>query len=258
MDAGLHDDRMSSLNPQTQLRAYAVAVRIGDMVQQSDAILAHVKQFLTSEAQDVPMEQLARAVAELRNRQAQLNSHLSRMMQILGMTGAPAPASQSVASLRGHSRSLALPDVISMLSMHRKSGTLRVVAKSSAYVVEFQEGAVVHTVCTPQRQELLLGSILVSLGRIRPERLQDFLSSFDPQQGPIGIALARAGMVSMDDMRDALSHQVRELFHRIFSLDDAMFSFTDDEQSKLELRVRINTTELLLDTARRRDEASVA
>lgn len=258
MDAGLHDDRMSSLNPQTQLRAYAVAVRIGDMVQQSDAILAHVKQFLTSEAQDVPMEQLARAVAELRNRQAQLNSHLSRMMQILGMTGAPAPASQSVASLRGHSRSLALPDVISMLSMHRKSGTLRVVAKSSAYVVEFQEGAVVHTVCTPQRQELLLGSILVSLGRIRPERLQDFLSSFDPQQGPIGIALARAGMVSMDDLRDALSHQVRELFHRIFSLDDAMFSFTDDEQSKLELRVRINTTELLLDTARRRDEASVA
>lgn len=249
---------MSSLNPQTQLRAYAVAVRIGDMVQQSDAILAHVKQFLTSEAQDVPMEQLARAVAELRNRQAQLNSHLSRMMQILGMTGTPAPASQSVASLRGHSRSLALPDVISMLSMHRKSGTLRVVAKSSAYVVEFQEGAVVHTVCTPQRQELLLGSILVSLGRIRPERLQDFLSSFDPQQGPIGIALARAGMVSMDDMRDALSHQVRELFHRIFSLDDAMFSFTDDEQSKLELRVRINTTELLLDTARRRDEASVA
>lgn len=249
---------MSSLNPQTQLRAYAVAVRIGDMVQQSDAILAHVKQFLTSEAQDVPMEQLARAVAELRNRQAQLNSHISRMMQILGMTGAPAPASQSVASLRGHSRSLALPDVISMLSMHRKSGTLRVVAKSSAYVVEFQEGAVVHTVCTPQRQELLLGSILVSLGRIRPERLQDFLSSFDPQQGPIGIALARAGMVSMDDMRDALSHQVRELFHRIFSLDDAMFSFTDDEQSKLELRVRINTTELLLDTARRRDEASVA
>lgn len=249
---------MSSLNPQTQLRAYAVAVRIGDMVQQSDAILAHVKQFLTSEAQDVPMEQLARAVAELRNRQAQLNSHLSRMMQILGMTGAPAPASQSVASLRGHSRSLALPDVISMLSMHRKSGTLRVVAKSSAYVVEFQEGAVVHTVCTPQRQELLLGSILVSLGRIRPERLQDFLSSFDPQQGPIGIALARAGMVSMDDLRDALSHQVRELFHRIFSLDDAMFSFTDDEQSKLELRVRINTTELLLDTARRRDEASVA
>lgn len=258
MDAGLHDDRMSSLNPQTQLRAYAVAVRIGDMVQQSDAILAHVKQFLTSEAQDVPMEQLARAVAELRNRQAQLNSHLSRMMQILGMTGTPAPASQSVASLRGHSRSLALPDVISMLSMHRKSGTLRVVAKSSAYVVEFQEGAVVHTVCTPQRQELLLGSILVSLGRIRPERLQDFLSSFDPQQGPIGIALARAGMVSMDDLRDALSHQVRELFHRIFSLDDAMFSFTDDEQSKLELRVRINTTELLLDTARRRDEASVA
>jgi len=246
------------MHPQTQLRAYAVAVRIGDMVQQSDAILAQVKHFLTSEPSEVPMDQFARAVAELRNRQAQLNTHLSRMMQILGMTGAPAQPSQAVASLRGHTRSLALPDVISMLSMHRKSGTLRVVAKSSAYVVEFQEGAVVHTVCTPQRQELLLGSILVSLGRIRPERLQDFLSSFDPQQGPIGIALARAGMVSMDDMRDALSHQVRELFHRIFSLDDAMFSFTDDEQSKLELRVCINTTELLLDTARRRDEASVA
>jgi len=142
--------------------------------------------------------------------------------------------------------------------MHRKSGTLRVVAKSSSYMIEFQDGAVVHTVCTPQRQELLLGSILVALDRLRPERLQDFLSSFDPRQGPIGIALARAGMVSMDDLRDALSHQVRELFHRIFALEDAMFSFTDDEQSKLEMRIRINTTELLLDTARRRDEASVA
>ena len=249
---------MSSMHPQTQLRAYAVAVRIGDMVQQSDAILAQVKHFLTSEPSEVPMDQFARAVAELRNRQAQLNTHLARMMQILGMTGAPAQPSQAVASLRGHTRSLALPDVISMLSMHRKSGTLRVVAKSSSYMIEFQDGAVVHTVCTPQRQELLLGSILVALDRLRPERLQDFLSSFDPRQGPIGIALARAGMVSMDDLRDALSYLVRELFHRIFALEDAMFSFTDDEQSKLEMRIRINTTELLLDTARRRDEASVA
>jgi hypothetical protein len=249
---------MSSIDPQTQLRAYAVAVRIGDMVQQSDAILAQVKHFLTSEPQDVQMEQFTRAVAELRNRQAQLNTHLLRMIQILGMTGAPAQASQSVASLRGHSKSLALPDVISILSMHRKSGTLRVVSKSNSYMIEFQDGAVVHTVCTPQRQELLLGSVLVALGRIGPERLQDFLSSFDPHRGPIGIALARAGMVTMDDLRDALSHQVRELFHRIFALEDAMFSFTDDEQTKLEMRVRINTTELLLDTARRRDEASVA
>lgn len=204
------------------------------------------------------MDQFTRAIAELRSRQAQLNTHLSRMMQILGMTGAPAQSSPAVASLRGHSRSLALPDVISMLSMHRKSGTLRVVAKSGSFMVEFQDGAVVHTVCTPQRQELLLGSILVALERIRPERLQDFLSSFDPSRGPIGIALARAGMVSMDDLRDALSHQVREFFQRIFALDDAMYSFTDDEHSKLELQIRINTTELLLDTARRRDETNAA
>lgn len=249
---------MSTMTPQDQLRAYAVAVRIGDMVQQSDALLAQVKTFLTCEPQEVPREQLVRCISQLRASQTQLNSHLSRMVQVLGITGSQPQASQPVASLRGHSRSLALPDVISMLSLHRKSGMLRVVAKSGSYVVEFEDGTVVHTVCTPQRQELLLGSILVALDRIRPDRLQDFLSSFDPQQGPIGIALKRANLVSEEDLRAALSHQVRELFQRIFALEDAMFSFTDGEHSKLELRIRINTTELLLDTARRRDEAGAA
>lgn len=249
---------MSALNPQTQLSAYGLAVRLGDMVQQSDAFLARVKQLLTNETKDVPVEELARCLGELRSRQAQANSHLSRMLQILGVSASGGPAAQSTASLRGSSRSISLPDVISMLSLHRKSGTLRVVAKSISYVVEFQDGAVVHTACTPQRQELLLGSILVARNHIRPDRLQDFLSTFDPREGPIGFALTKAQLVSVDDLRDALSHQVRELFQRIFALEDAMFSFVDGEQSKLELRISINTTELLLDTARRRDEAEVA
>ena len=119
---------MSALNPQTQLSAYGLAVRLGDMVQQSDAFLARVKQLLTNETKDVPVEELARCLGELRSRQAQANSHLSRMLQILGVSASGGPATQSTASLRGSSRSISLPDVISMLSLHRKSGTLRVVA----------------------------------------------------------------------------------------------------------------------------------
>src|SRR5262249_18671142 len=99
-----------------------------------------------------------------------------------------------------------------------------------------------------------LGTVLVARNKLSTEKLEEFLERYCPEDGKIGEVMKRAHLVSEDDLRDALEWQVRELFHRVSSIDDAVFSFREGAISRLELRVCLNTTQLLLEGALALDE----
>jgi hypothetical protein len=95
---------------------------------------------------------------------------------------------------------------------------------------------------------------LVAHGKLSTEKLDEILHRYCRRDGKIGEILSRAELVSEDDLRDALEWQVKELFHRVSALEEAVFCFREGAISKLELRVCMNTTQLLLESAQAQDE----
>jgi hypothetical protein len=161
----------------------------------------------------------------------------------------PSTLQQSESALRGSTRDLTLPDLISLLSVQEKTGTLWIKSLEENFILEFLRGAVVHAMSDKPRPEQRLGTILVARNKISTSKLDELLSQHGPKDGRIGELMARADLVSEDDLRDALGWQVKELFRRLFTLEYAVFSFREGAISKLELRVSLNATQLLSEAA---------
>ena len=168
----------------------------------------------------------------------------------------PAKGQAEAGMLRGSTRNLALPDLIGLLSAQEKTGTLWVKSKEETFILELLRGAVVHVMSDSPRPEQRLGTILVAHNKISNDKLEEFLKVHGSSGGRIGEMMARTSLVSEDDLRDALEWQVKELFQRIFGLEHAVFCFREGEISKLELRVSLNATQLLLEAATNQDQAT--
>lgn len=249
-----------------QAESFAQINELEHRAMQFEGIVAEIKRAFLGSSLGGDGLALARAVRELRWQLDQSRGVLERVAVGRGIaeprledepgdtTGRRA---RIQAGLRGSTRTLRIPDLLGMLSSQRKTGTLTVHGGKEQFVLELLQGAVVHLVSNRPRPEQRLGTILVARNRISAARLEGFLAEH-PLQGPIGAALTRENLVSEEDLRDALTTQVREIFRRLFELTEACFSFVDGKVSDLELRVCVNTMQLLLDSARQRDETSSA
>ncbi len=158
------------------------------------------------------------------------------------------------ASLRGTTSAVTIPDLLNMLSMQRKTGTLRVITQSETFTMELLDGSVVHASSDAGLPSDRLGSILVAQDKISIGHLEGFLRRHAPQAGPIGEAMTKAALISEDDLRDALEHQVQSLFKRLYAVPEAGFEFEDGKVSEIEERISLNITQLLLESAKCVDE----
>ncbi len=154
--------------------------------------------------------------------------------------------------LRGTTKSIAITDVLGLLAAQGKTGTLWIKTQDELFLLEFSEGAVVHASTNRPLPEHRVGTILVARSKVSQEKLEGELAKAN--NAPIGETMLRAELVSEDDLRNALEHQIQELFHRIYSLEDARFAFRDGAVSEVEKRVCLGTTQLLLESARQQDE----
>lgn len=157
--------------------------------------------------------------------------------------------------LRGSSSCLSVTEILAFLSSHHKTGTLRVCSGRETFTLEIHSGDVVHACTDSSREDQLLGSILVARDSISTAALEEFFKCFTSADGMIGDALEHAQLVSRADLQEALEHQVQELFHRLFHADPASFFFYEGGERTLEQRIRMNITQLLLESARNTDEA---
>lgn len=227
-----------------------------------DDDVAELKSAL-GEPETITIEDTIALVAELRWHLTNSAEELTRLAKSLGDKGdSPAerehrPERRSATDvLRGSTHSLGLPDLIGLLSAKEKTGTLWIRSTDEIFILELLRGAVVHAMSDCPRPDERLGTILVAQNKLSTDRLEDFLGQYCPDDGRIGEMLARASLVSENDLRDALGWQVRELFQRIFALEHAEFCFREGEISKLELRVSLSTTQLLLQASHPQREDS--
>ena len=160
--------------------------------------------------------------------------------------------------LRGISPSVPIQSVLAFLSSNNKTGTLRFRTRPENFTLEIVDGDVVHTFSDQPPAGERLGDILVSRGALDSDTLEQFLEKYADSSVTLGQALEQEELVAMDEMREALEQQTQQLFHRVFSADDAAFYFYHAESSTPELHIRLKMIQLLLESARTHDEAEAS
>ncbi len=161
--------------------------------------------------------------------------------------------------LQGNSWTIPLPELLGFLAFGRKTGVLWVEGPDENFLIGMSEGNLIHASSDRTPEGLRLGEILVGFGYLTRRQLERFLTSdAEDGEGVSGEALLESGMISDDELRAALIHQVQQLFHRLIMTKNAVFHFREGLHVMLAYQVDLDITQLLLESARVHDEASIS
>ncbi len=156
--------------------------------------------------------------------------------------------------LEGNTWTIPISELIGFLAFGRKTGVLWVDSPEENYLIGLHEGNLMHATSDRTPEGMRLGEILVGLGYLTRRQLERFLSTLDGDADHAGEALLESGLISNEELQEALSQQVQQLFHRLVQTKNAVFHFREGMQVMLAYQVELNTTQLLLETARVQDE----
>ena len=158
--------------------------------------------------------------------------------------------------LQGNSETVGIPELIAFLANSRKTGALWVHAPDETFLIQLRDGSLLHATSDRTPQGERLGEILVAQGSLKRGELASFLEQ-SKGTGLLGRRLFEEGRISEEQLIGALAAQVQHLFHRMLSTRSAIFRFEEGAELLVEYHVRLNCMQLLLETARTFDEASV-
>jgi hypothetical protein len=154
----------------------------------------------------------------------------------------------------GFTWAISIPDLLSFLQMQGKTGILRINIGTEVISLVIEEGGLVNAFSDNSPPGLRLGEILVRQGRLEMERLQRFLTEFNLGREPLGEALERAGLVSREELEEALEFQIRLIFVRLLCSEKAYFRF-EPGTMPAGGTARYSIMQFLLDACRIHDEA---
>ena len=127
-------------------------------------------------------------------------------------------------AIKGSLREAALPDVIQLLFLGRRSGCLAVADRQSHASVYFENGWVIHAAIVNRRDRL--GDVLMRSGRITPQQLEQAIQMQGLSHGRrLGAILVELGAIGRDDLAAAVHRQVEEAVYTLFTWNSGTFSF---------------------------------
>ncbi len=163
------------------------------------------------------------------------------------------PSDKHTLALRVYGQFLPAPDLIGFLSTYHRTGILEVEAPGELFLVEFQDGDIVHAQSNHMPPGQRLGDILIAKGHIERDALETVRR--DNPGRRLGELLLAFGLVGKDQLLAALQTQIQLLFNRMFEAPTSRFTFWSGPPLKADEKVRLNATSLLLEGARASDEA---
>ncbi len=169
---------------------------------------------------------------------------------------APQEAPRAVVDLQGTSWTIPVPELLSFLSISRKTGVLWIHTPEETFMLEIRNGALVHATSDRTPKGMRLGDLLVGSGVLQQEQVEPLVDAARAAQESLGSYLLRIGRISTDQLCKGLSTQVQNLFHRLITSENSVYRFQEGlvgSRKDLDL----NITSLLLESARFHDERSI-
>jgi hypothetical protein len=157
--------------------------------------------------------------------------------------------------LEGNSWTIPVTELVGFLSHSGKSGLLWVTSSAETFVLEFARGSLVHATSNAQPVAFRLGEILLEQKLIEQTELTRLIDAAKSADDMLGSYLVRSGRLRHEDLQRALAVQVQQLFHRLMDAENALYRFQEGAQLLRSYGLEVNITQLLLESARKKDEA---
>lgn len=156
--------------------------------------------------------------------------------------------------LEGNAWTIPVTELVGFLSHSGKSGLLWVTAAPETFVLEFARGSLVHATSNAPPVAYRLGEILLQKQMLEPEELAHLIDQAKAADDLLGGYLVRSGRLKHSDLQRALAFQVQQLFHRLMDAENAFYRFQEGAQLLRSESLEVNITQLLLESARQKDE----
>ena len=153
--------------------------------------------------------------------------------------------------LHGQIASFHLPDVLAFLSSTRQTGTLLVRHDDGREAsLFFREGGLVYAFSN--QEHFRLNSVLLRKRQITPEQRDRIDALMRGGGGQFGALAVREGLLTEEQLRDALKVQVSEIVFDAFIWNGGTFEFTSDiALPGHAVTIAINLPNLIMEGARR-------
>jgi hypothetical protein len=157
-------------------------------------------------------------------------------------------------SLQGQLRDFGVADVFQLIAQQRKTGVLEVEEQGNAYLVSFEEGAVVRARPREKRTHGALAEYLVRTGAISEPDLAESHRVQEETLEPLANLLLEAGLITPEGLASVGALITDEVIFELFLLDDGKFRFRPQAVEREPGDEAIGAEQVLLDALRMRDE----
>lgn len=153
-------------------------------------------------------------------------------------------------ALQGSLSSFKLTDVLTLLSMSRKSGTLAIASGDQTSFVTFVNGSLVYA--GSNQEKLRLSAILLRKKKITRDQFEPIDQLMRSEGGRFGQIAVQRGVMSEDQLRDSLKVQVSEVLFDAFVWTTGTFSFSDElNLPDYAVTITVDLPNLIMEGARR-------
>jgi len=159
-------------------------------------------------------------------------------------------------ALQGTIKDFALPDILQLIGIQRKTGILTLENEDDKVTVKFQDGQVVGADTASEGVESRLGSVLVRTGRITEAQLAEALQTQRKTLQRLGHILVQNEMITSDELVEGLNVQSTQILYRLFRWSEGTYDFQAVEKIDYDRShfVPISADSLLMEGARMVDE----
>lgn len=157
--------------------------------------------------------------------------------------------------LSGDISVISVAEVLQLLELQRKTGTLLVATRGGEVSVVINDGAVGLARSRGLRDEFLLGRYLIAAGVLTRETLESVVKN-NTSQRPLGERMMELGLATESQVRSALERQTSELVYELVRWKTGRFAFDVGvaDEAAHQVALHIPVTALVMEGFRRVDE----
>jgi len=157
--------------------------------------------------------------------------------------------------LQGNLREFNLPNILQLVKMSAKTGSLSIQREKEWGKIFFNRGQIYYAFSAPQAMPL--GERLVKAGKITPTQLKEALAeqASSKRSGRLGMILLESGAIDKQVLETAVKEQIEDATFNFFSWTEGDFEFTADETVDNEdIVAEMNVENVIMEGCRRIDE----
>jgi len=128
-------------------------------------------------------------------------------------------------ALEGTLEDFSLADIFQLIGIQRKTGILTLKNTQETVTVTFHNGMVIGADTSPRKLEDRIGKVFVKTGLITQDQLKDALEYQQKTLQKVGFILVDQKFISRDQLKEALRIQVTQMVYRLFRWNSGEYYF---------------------------------